>query len=72
MPRPKLRNSKAELRKWSIQTLASSSLDRVLILELLFEADYSINRLGWRGDISDKWKKYSPLVTTATVPDLYV
>jgi len=63
-------NSKKTLLAWAIHTLADSSLDRILILELMIVANYSINRRGWREDISCNWMKHSPLVTIDTVPDL--
>ena len=66
------RNTKAQLLRWSIETLADSNLDRILIMELLVVAQKSINRMGWRGNISDAWKEHSSLVTTQSVPDLFI
>ena len=66
------RNKPINLINWSIDTLANSTLDKRLCMELLIVAQKSIRARGLRGNISDAWKNYSDQVSTITVPDLYV
>ena len=68
---PSRRNSPEEIRKWYKKTLAESTLDQELKTELADIAEKEIGEGGWRGDVSDNWRMYSGLVTTATVPGLY-
>lgn len=65
------RNSPKEIRKWYKEALAESTLDQELKTELADIAEKEISEGGWRGDVSDRWRMYSGLVTTATVSGLY-
>ena len=67
-----MKNNKAELAKWATKTLAESTL----ALDIRERMEAIAIRLildGYRrGDISDAWRRLSPKVNQATVPDLYV
>lgn len=57
------------LRQWAIDTLEESLDDRKAIQELTFKANQVIDLGGFRGNISDAWKRAG--YTTADIPGMY-